>query len=123
MGETARSLQFDGGSIDTADPIAFEQFSKRANIGGEERLMLAVLQDAVECQQYALSECPWEKQLFQEAETWILARNSDWAFSFENICETLNLDPGYIRRGLLIWKEGKRTASNNGRVRKYRLRS
>jgi hypothetical protein len=49
MGETARSFRFDNGSLDTADPVAFEQFFKRANIGGEERLMLAVLQDAVEC--------------------------------------------------------------------------
>src|SRR5262249_15620499 len=86
MGETALSFPFDDRSIDTADPVAFEQFFKPANIGSEERLMLAVLQDAVECfQRYALSECPWEKRIFQEAERWILARNSDWVFSFENI--------------------------------------
>ena len=118
MSEFTRSFRFDDGSTDTADPVLFEQFFKRANSGGEERLMLAVLQDAVECfQQHALSECPWEKQLFREVERWILARNSDWVFSFENICETLKLNPGYIRRGLRLWKEAKRTVSNNGHVR------
>ena len=70
--------------------------------------MLAVLQDAVECfQQHALSECPWEKRIFEEAQRWILAKNSDWVFSFESICETLKLDSGYIRRGLRLWKQAK----------------
>ena len=122
MGEFALSFRFDDGSFENADPIAFEQFFTRAaNIDGEERLMLAVLQDAVECfQRSAWSECPGEKQLFQEAERWILARNLDWVFSFENICETLKLNPGYIRRGLLIWKESKRKShfvSNKGCAR------
>ena len=119
MGEFALSFLFDDSSIE-ADPVDFEQFFKRANRGAEERLMLAVLQDAVDCfQQYALSECPWEKQLFNEAERWLLERNSDWLFSFEKICESLQLDPGYIRKGLRLWKEAKRKShsSNNGRVR------
>jgi len=79
--------------------------------------MLAVLQDAVECfQENALSEQPWEKKLFQEAEDWILAKNSDWLFSFENICETLQLNPGYIRRGLLVWKQAKRKSDSAAKV-------
>ena len=85
---------FADGSFDSADPVVCEQF-KHAICGGEERLMLAVLRDAVECfQANALSEQPWEKKLFQEAANWILAKNSDWFFSFENICETLQLNPG-----------------------------
>ena len=64
MSELARSFQFDD-----SDPVVFEQFFKHAIRGGEERLMLAVLQDAIECfQANALSEQPWEKKLFQEAE-------------------------------------------------------
>src|SRR5262245_13271104 len=119
MGEFALSFLFDDSSIE-ADPVDFEQFFKRANRGAEERLMLAVLQDAVDCfQQYAFSECTREKQLFNETERWVLERNSDSLFSFENICETLQLDPGYIRRGLRIWKEEKRKShsSNNGCTR------
>jgi hypothetical protein len=109
MGELARSFPFGDGLFNLTDPVIFEQFVNHTSRGGEERLMLAVLQDAVECfQENVLSEQPWEKKLFQEAEIWILAKNSDWLFSFENICETLKLNPGYIRRGLLVWKQAKR---------------
>lgn len=104
MGELAVSFQFDD-----SDPVVFEQFFKNPIRGGEERLMLAVLQDAVECfQENVLSQQPWEKELFQEAEDWIVTKDADWPFSFDNICESLQLNPDYIRQGLLIWKESKR---------------
>jgi hypothetical protein len=50
----------------------------------------------------------WEKRLFQEVEDWILKKNSEWLYSFENICETLQLNADYIRKGLRVWKEAKR---------------
>ena len=31
-------------------------------------------------------------------------------FSFEYICETLQLHPDYIRQGLLSWKDARRKA-------------
>jgi hypothetical protein len=108
MAELVRRLRIDGGSFGPADPIVIEQFFTNGVHGGEERLMLAVLQDAVECfQKHALAQYAWEKKLFQEAQDWILDKNTDWSFSFENICETLKLNPDYIRRGLMVWKEAK----------------
>jgi hypothetical protein len=107
--ELAWRFQIDDGSFDPADLAVVEQFSKNGVLGGEERLMLAVLQDAVECfQENVLGQYPWETQLFEEAENWILAKNTDWLFSFENICETLQLNADYIRRGLMAWKQAKR---------------
>jgi hypothetical protein len=104
MAELARLLQDD-----SAGPVVTEQFFTNGIHRGEERLMLAVLQDAVECfQDYVLAEYVWEKRLFQESEDWIWEKNIDWPFSFENICESLQLDPDYIRRGLLVWKHTKR---------------
>jgi hypothetical protein len=118
MTELARRFRIDGGSFGPADPVVIEQFFTNAIRGGEQRLMLAVLQDAVECfQEHALAQYPWEKKLFQEAEDWILEKNAHWLFSFENICETLQLNSDYIRRGLLVWKEAKRkthSAKTNG---------
>ena len=109
MRELARFFRIDDDSFDSPDSVVVEQFFKNGFRGGEERLMLAVLQDAVECfQENVLAQSPSEEKLFQEAEDWILAKNSDWLFSFENICETLQLNPGYIRRGLLVWKQAKR---------------
>jgi hypothetical protein len=108
MSELARRFRIDVASFGPADPVVTDQFFKKGIRGGEERLMLAVLQDAVECfQENVLSRQPWEKKLFQEAENWVLAKNTDWLFSFENICETLQLHPDYIRHGLLVWKEAK----------------
>lgn len=109
MREFAHRFRIEGGSFGPADPVDNEQFFKNRIHGGEERLMLAVLQDAVKCfQEYALAQYLWEKKLFQEAEDWLLEKNTNWPFSFENICETLQLNPDYIRRGLLVWKEAKR---------------
>ena len=70
--------------------------------------MLAVLESAVEdFQKYVLARNPRGKQLFQEAEEWFLGKDSGALFSFESICETLQLHPDYLRQGLLLWKEAK----------------
>jgi hypothetical protein len=103
------SFVIDGGSFDPAGHLDGEEFSKSRVRGAEERLMLAVLQDAVKCfQENVLVQCPWEEKLFQEAEDWFLTTSTDWPFSFENICETLQLNPDYVRQGLRVWKETKR---------------
>jgi hypothetical protein len=125
MSELARRFRIDDGSFDPADPTVVEQFFKNGVRRGEERLMLAVLQDAVECfQENVLSQQPWEQKLFEEAEDWILAKNADWPFSFENICETLQLNPDYIRQGLMVWKEARlKTLSVEGHQGRTKLHS
>ena len=60
-------------SFDPADTGVIEQVFKKDIREGEERLMLAVLQDAVDCfQTYILPKTERERKLFQEAEDWIL---------------------------------------------------
>src|SRR4029453_9787305 len=105
----ANSMVTDGWvPLDAADMGLIESVYKKTIREGEERLMLAVLESAVEdFQKYVLARKPRGKKLFQEAEEWFLERNSDELFSFENICETLQLHPDYIRQGLLLWKEAK----------------
>jgi hypothetical protein len=74
----------------------------------EEKLMLAVLQDAIACfQKYAFARERKGKMLFQETEFWVQNTNSDWPFSFANVCETLGFDPDYLRQGLAEWKAAK----------------
>jgi hypothetical protein len=83
-------------SLDAADMDLFESVYKKSLREGEERLMLAVLESAVEdFQKYVLARKPSGKKLFQQAEAWFLEKDSDELFSFENICETLQLDPDY----------------------------
>lgn len=95
-------------SLDPVDTGIIERLYKKQIREREEALMLAVLDNAIECfQKYVFAKREREKRRFQEAEDWILEKNSDWFFSFENICETLQLYPDYIRQGLLGWKEAK----------------
>jgi hypothetical protein len=94
--------------LDPADIGVIERLFKKDIREREERLMMAVLESAVEdFQKYVLARNPRGKKLFQEAEEWFLEKDSDELFSFENICETLQLHPDYIRHGLMVWKEAK----------------
>ncbi len=82
----------------------------------ERRLVIAILEDAVDCfHKHLFARDHKAQQLFEDAETWILSEDRDWPFSFENICELLDLNASYLRRGLLSWKEsqlGKRGRAN-----------
>ena len=72
----------------------------------EMALMLAVLEEAISCfQRYVLAQGGKGKRLFREAEQWIMEKDDKRLFSFENICEVLGLSPGFVRSGLLRWKE------------------
>jgi len=72
-----------------------------AFVQSEGRLMLAILQDAVDCyQRHALARNPRHRAEFEEAKQWIASNDSDWVFSFENICNVLGIDPDYVRSGL-----------------------
>jgi len=95
-------------ALDPADTGVIEKLFKKDIREGEEKLMLAVLESAVEYfQKYVLARKPSGKMRFQEAKEWFLEKDSDGLFSFEYICETLHLHPDYIRKGLLRWKEAK----------------
>ena len=95
--------------LDTLLPAQyFETFRRKVHLEPEKRLMLAVLEDAVACfQKYILARDGKGKALFRETEEWMMERNSDRLFSFENICEVLGFNPEYVRQGLLRWKETK----------------
>jgi hypothetical protein len=117
-------------SLDPADLGLIEGVYKRNIREGEERLMLAVLESAIEdFQKYVLARRLSGQKLFQQAEEWFLEKDSEEVFSFESICETLGLHPEPIRKGLLVWKEAKlktpsievrrqrRTTTNTARFR------
>jgi len=83
----------------------YAAFRGGAAVRGERRLMLAVLEDALDCyQKYAFARDGQGRQLFAEACEWIGSESRGWFFSFENICETLEITPEYLRRGLERWR-------------------
>jgi hypothetical protein len=75
----------------------------------EHRLMLAILDDAIACfRDNLFAQNRKNKRLFDDAEEWIVTPGGDSIFSFDNVCETLGLNPAYLRRGLLQWRETHR---------------
>jgi hypothetical protein len=84
----------------------YAAFRGGSAVRGEKRLMLAVLQDALDCyQKYAFARDGHGRQLFGDADARITCEDRDWYFSFENICETLEINPQYLRRGVQRWRK------------------
>jgi len=83
----------------------YAAFRGGSAVRGEKRLMLAVLQDALDCyQKYAFAKDVPGRQMFSDADAWITCDDRNWYFSFENICETLEISPDYLRHGVECWK-------------------
>jgi len=94
---------------DTLLPVQyFEAMRRKHLLEGEKRLILSVLEDAIECFMKCI-DSPTNKgqRLFRDAEEWINLEDKKWIFSFDNVCEMLDINPEYLRRGLRGWKERK----------------
>jgi hypothetical protein len=121
---------------DTLAPQQFYATLRSARLPDpERRLIAAMLEDAVAC----LSRDPrrsnrQQRRAFEDARLWINAHDEDhWIFSFTNVCETLGLDPSYLRCGLTRWLESNRltgtlpqhlkTYRSGARQRKLRFRA
>jgi len=84
----------------------FAAFRRSGGLERERLLMLAVLEDAIDCyQKYAHARDPRGGQIFQESKEWVDSGDRTWLFSFENICDTLEINADYVRRGLREWRE------------------
>src|SRR2546426_428977 len=78
----------------------FAAFRREGGLERERLLMLAVLEDAVDCyQKYAHSRDPRGRQMYDEAREWVTSTDRIWLFAFENICDTLEINAEYMRRG------------------------
>ena len=67
-------------------------------------LMLAVLQDGIACfERYSFKPSRRNEALSSEAKEWINSKDYG-IFTFNHVCETLDLDPGIVRKGLEQWK-------------------
>lgn len=95
--------------LDPTDDGIIEQLSRKSFREGEERLLYAMLENAIEDYQKYLSATDKKgMELFQYAEEWFFETDSSSEFSFENLCDYLQLSAGYVRKGLLHWKAEKR---------------
>ena len=90
--------------IEPTDDEVLEDLAKKTIHHGEEALMFAVLKSATEdFRKYVSARDRKGKLLFNEAEEWLLEKDSD-SLPFDSIWEVLRLQPDYLRQGLLRGK-------------------
>lgn len=100
------AFSFQPDSVLTNDYL--ETIRRTSHTEPEKELMLAVLEDGVSCfQRNLFANRPRDKTQFQEAEDWILEESRHWLFSFEIICEALDIDADFLRSKLIGWKRSK----------------
>ncbi|TFH21449.1 MAG: hypothetical protein E4H03_10650 [Myxococcales bacterium] len=83
------------------DRLSLNEPSTGGDRTDTQRVMLAVLQDAVKTFEQGLrSQRAIDRQRFHEVDRWVASPETDWPFTFENVCASLGLDPDYMRDGL-----------------------
>lgn len=103
--------------LEPTDDGIIEQLSRKTFREGEERLLYAMLENAIEDYQKFVSATDKKgKELFQQAEEWFFDADSSSDFSFENLCDYLSLNACYVRKGLLRWKTEKQSHSDSQRM-------
>ena len=80
------------------------QFFGAMGSGGlcsERRLMLAVLVDAINIlQRWNPTSRARKSRIFVDAAQWVLRRGTNYPFSFDNVCDALDIDPEMLRQRL-----------------------
>ena len=106
-------------------PSQYYDLSGGHRLTGEQRLMLALLADAINVYQQGVQSRNTRKRLlFVDAERWITAgAKSRHAFSFDTVCDALGINSGLLRRRMLAWKhEVRRSISPHAATPHLRLK-
>ena len=86
--------------------MLFRSFAERGRARTpEQRLMLAVLSDAIDLLLARLRpgalKATSRPRAIAEARAWVESDDTLWPFSFENVCGALGLHPDWLRRRVL----------------------
>ena len=119
-GEYTGSTRFESKGSDFSDDIlsqissmplgihAATNQTRRMEVMGEFILVQAILREAIRTyQKYAVKKGTRASRLFRDVNEWFSSDDRQWFFSFVNVCDTLGLEPTYIRTGLKLWRERK----------------
>lgn len=111
---------------DTMTPFQFyNRVLPEESLVPEKRLMLAVLEDAIAAFQraYVMPLEAAEGELSgRDIERWLRSGDVSWPFSFESICQALNMEADYLRSGLLSWRDRIQRSGNTGQVYRFPFR-
>ena len=103
----ALQIGIDLGKLFEPDALITAQFynttRRTYHAEPELRLMAAILEDAVATLTTDPRRCTNQRRRdFAGALDWIARlEENGWLFSFASICQSLGIDPGHLRRGLL----------------------
>lgn len=98
---TRRPLALVMDEIITPEQFFTSVRQSAASWTGEQRLLLAVLEDAVSNFLRYKGSCTTRgKRLFREECEWFWSHEKRYLYAFETICDYLHLDPDYLRVGL-----------------------
>jgi hypothetical protein len=106
-----------GAESDLIVPCQYCDVSSGYGLSGEQRLMLALLTDALNVyQKGALSRLTRLRRLYVDAERWIMRDRAECnALSFTTVCDALAINPELLRRRIIDWKHavcGQRRGSS-----------
>lgn len=122
------------GSFFEPDIMLPEQFNALEQIGidgGERKLMAAILSDGVEAFLEQVHNHMTGKATRLDAIDWVEVKDSEYVFSFDNVCSALGINPEFLRLGLsryvtslksarikneldkITWKKIRRPRSSN----------
>jgi hypothetical protein len=87
-------------------PCQYYDISGGHRLTGEQRLMLALLTDAINVyQKGVLSHITRARRLYVDAERWILSEKASGGWlSFDTVCDALGIDCLHLRRRIISWK-------------------
>ena len=89
-------------------------------VAGERALMLAVLEDGIRCyQEHLHSPRVRARLLARQSERWIRSKDWEWPYSFNNICDSLSIEPETLRRKLL--QNSKPESAGRSRASTHRV--
>jgi hypothetical protein len=105
-------------------PCQYHELSGGYQLTGEQRLMLALLIDAINVyQRGAMSSATRARRLYVDAEHWIMTNSFHvGALSFDMVCDALGINTGLLRRRIVDWKHSLRRQHGSHTGSPLRLR-
>jgi hypothetical protein len=114
-------------TIEAGDPRPFPDVILRSqffemvgarSLSSEQRLMLAVLADAINVvQEFSGSASPRKRNSFNEAWNWFFTKGATSPLSFDSVCDALGIDAKGLR-----WRLSELVAGRGGNPLRLRLK-
>lgn len=101
MEATTNAFEADLGLTDIILPAQYFGTMGTTGLCSEQRLMLAVMVDAINLlQSWQRLGGARKRRAFAEAAQWVNMRGTSYPFSFDSICDALNIDSDGLRQRL-----------------------